>query len=394
MNLAQTALGLRDYIQSWRRRLHQYPELSLQEVQTTQALAEELDRLGIPVIRFPGHTGLIGVIAGSFPGKTVLLRADIDALPIRENTGLPYAAQNGAMHACGHDCHAAMLLGAARLLLEHREELPGTVRLLFQAAEETSHGAEYFISQGCLDGVDAAFGIHIWSGLTAPLISVEAGPRMAACDNFELVVHGTAAHGASPHLGCDGIAAATAAVTALQGYVARRHDVFQPLVVTIGSIHGGEAPNILADTVTLSGTARCFDEALRARLQGDLEALFSAACLPYGCTAQLHWHSLAPAVVNHDPHLVETGRQAARKLYGPQGLGHLAPLMVSEDFAYYSQHVPTLFCFLGGGNPEINAIYPHHNECFRIDEDALPRGAALYAQFALDYLKGEAAHEA
>jgi len=394
MNLAQTALGLRDYIQSWRRRLHQYPELSLQEVQTTQALAEELDRLGIPVIRFPGHTGLIGVIAGSFPGKTVLLRADIDALPIRENTGLPYAAQNGAMHACGHDCHAAMLLGAARLLLEHREDLPGTVRLLFQAAEETSHGAEYFISQGCLDGVDAAFGIHIWSGLTAPLISVEAGPRMAACDNFELVVHGTAAHGASPHLGCDGIAAAAAAVTALQGYVARRHDVFQPLVVTIGSIHGGEAPNILADTVTLSGTARCFDEALRARLQGDLEALFSAACLPYGCTAQLHWHSLAPAVVNHDPHLVETGRQAARKLYGPQGLGHLAPLMVSEDFAYYSQHVPTLFCFLGGGNPEINAIYPHHNECFRIDEDALPRGAALYAQFALDYLKGEAAHEA
>ena len=394
MNLAQTALGLRDYIQSWRRRLHQYPELSLQEVQTTQALAEELDRLGIPVIRFPGHTGLIGVIAGSFPGKTVLLRADIDALPIRENTGLPYAAQNGAMHACGHDCHAAMLLGAARLLLEHREELPGTVRLLFQAAEETSHGAEYFISQGCLDGVDAAVGIHIWSGLTAPLISVEAGPRMAACDNFELVVHGTAAHGASPHLGCDGIAAAAAAVTALQGYVARRHDVFQPLVVTIGSIHGGEAPNILADTVTLSGTARCFDEALRARLQGDLEALFSAACLPYGCTAQLHWHSLAPAVVNHDPHLVETGRQAARKLYGPQGLGHLAPLMVSEDFAYYSQHVPTLFCFLGGGNPEINAIYPHHNECFRIDEDALPRGAALYAQFALDYLKGDAAHEA
>ena len=394
MNLAQTALGLRDYIQSWRRRLHQYPELSLQEVQTTQALAEELDRLGIPVIRFPGHTGLIGVIAGSFPGKTVLLRADIDALPIRENTGLPYAAQNGAMHACGHDCHAAMLLGAARLLLEHREELPGTVRLLFQAAEETSHGAEYFISQGCLDGVDAAFGIHIWSGLTAPLISVEAGPRMAACDNFELVVHGTAAHGASPHLGCDGIAAAAAAVTALQGYVARRHDVFQPLVVTIGSIHGGEAPNILADTVTLSGTARCFDEALRARLQGDLEALFSAACLPYGCTAQLHWHSLAPAVVNHDPHLVETGQQAARKLYGPQGLGLLAPLMVSEDFAYYSQHVPTLFCFLGGGNPEINAIYPHHNECFRIDEDALPRGAALYAQFALDYLKGEAAHEA
>lgn len=165
---------------------------------------------------------------------------------------------------------------------------------------------EYFISQGCLDGVDAAFGIHIWSGLTAPLISVEAGPRMAACDNFELVVHGTAAHGASPHLGCDGIAAAAAAVTALQGYVARRHDVFQPLVVTIGSIHGGEAPNILADTVTLSGTAGASTSAPRP-LHGDLEALFSAACLPYGCTAQLHWHSLAPAWwTTMTQHLVET----------------------------------------------------------------------------------------
>ena len=394
MDLAHMALDLRDYILSWRRRLHRYPELSLQEVQTTQALADELERLGIPVTRFSGHTGLMGTITGRSPGKTVLLRADIDALPIRENTGLPYAAQNGAMHACGHDCHAAMLLGAARLLLACQEELSGTVRLLFQAAEETSHGAEYFIEQGCLDGVDAAFGMHIWSGLDSPLISVEGGPRMSACDNFELTIHGTAAHGASPHLGCDAVAAAAAAVTALQGYVARRHDAFQPLVVTIGSIHGGEKPNILADTVTMAGTARCFDHALRARLQGDLEALFSAACLPYGCTAQLCWHSLARAVVNGDPRLVEVGRNAAQKLYGQEGLGHLDPLMVSEDFAYYGEHVPSLFCFLGGGSPEVGAIYPHHNECFRIDEEALPRGAALYAQFALDYLKGDAAHEA
>lgn len=388
MNFAEQALKEQDFILRWRRHFHQNPELSLQEFQTTEALAQELTELGVSVTRFPGHTGLMGSIIGGQPGRTVLLRADIDALPIRENTGLPYASQNGAMHACGHDCHTAMLLGAAKLLQSCREELHGTVRLLFQAAEETSHGAEYFIEQGCLEGVDAVMGMHIWSDFSSPLLSVEAGPRMSACDNFELIVHGKAAHGASPHQGCDAVAAAAAAVTALQGYVARRHNAFDPLVITVGSIHGGEKPNILADTVTLTGTARCFASDLRARLWDDLSSLFAAACLPYGCTAELNWFPFARAVINEDERLLSVGRAAAVKLYGPEGLGHQPPLMVSEDFAYYGEHVPSLFCFLGGGNPDIGAVYPHHNECFRIDEAALPRGAAFYAQFAADYLNG------
>lgn len=394
MNFALMAQQEADYIVSWRRHFHQNPELSLQEFQTTEAIAAELTSLGIPVIRFEGHTGLMGIITGATPGKTVLLRADIDALPIRENTGLPYASHNGAMHACGHDCHTAMLLGAAKLLQFCRDQLQGTVRLLFQAAEETSHGAEYFIEQGCLDDVDAVFGMHIWSDLPAPLISMEPGPRMSACDNFELIVHGAAAHGAAPHQGRDAVAAAAAAVTQLQGYVARRHDAFSPLVITVGSIHGGEKPNILADTVTLAGTARCFEPKLRARLHDDLAALFSAACLPYGCTAELKWYPFARAVINDHPELVSIGQTAAIKLYGSDCLRHQPALMVSEDFAYYGEHVPSLFGFLGGGNPEVGAVYPHHNECFRIDEAALPRGAALYAQFAADYLNGADSYEA
>ena len=388
MNFSAPAQAEQEYIRALRRHFHQNPELSLHEYQTTEDIAAELAALGIPVTRFEGHTGLMADLVGGKPGKTVLLRADIDALPIWENTGLPYASQNGAMHACGHDCHAAMLLGAAKLLAPHRDELCGTVRFLFQAAEETSMGSLYFIDHGCLDGVDAAFGMHIWSGLEAPLISVESGPRMSACDNFELTVHGTAAHGASPHLGCDAIVAAAAAVTQLQGYVARRHDAFQPLVITVGTIHGGEQSNIVADTVTMTGTARCFDPALRARLEGDLSSLFSAACLPSGCTAEFKWIPTARPVSNDDPALTAISRHAAETLYGPEGLGHLPPVMVSEDFAFYSEHVPTLFAFLGGRNETLDAVYPHHNECFRIDEEALPRGAALYAQFAYDYLNG------
>lgn len=388
MNFSSAALQEKDYIISWRRHFHQDPELSLQEVRTTEVIAQELTALGIPVTRFHGHTGLMAHISGGKPGKTILLRADIDALPIREKTGLPYASENGAMHACGHDCHAAMLLGAARLLAARKEQLHGTVRLLFQAAEETSHGAEYFIRQGCLDGVDAVFGMHIWSDFQAPLISLEEGPRMSACDNFELIVHGKAAHGAAPHQGCDAVVAAAACVTLLQGYTARRHNTFEPLVITVGTVHGGEAFNIVADRVTLTGTARCFDSGIRDRLQGDLETLFSAACSPYGCTAELIWSRMAGPVVNGDPHLLSVGQNAAEKLYGKDCLGHLPALTVSEDFSYYGEHVPSLFAFLGGGNPEVGAIYPHHNECFRIDESALPRGAALYAQFAADYLNG------
>lgn len=387
MDYVAQALQNEDHILRLRRHFHQNPELSLEEQQTTEDIASALTALGIPVKRYENHTGLVADITGGKPGGCVLLRADIDALPIPEDTGLPYASQNGNMHACGHDCHIAMLLGAAKLLQENRDELRGKVRLLFQSAEETYVGAKYAIEQGCLEGVDAAFGIHIWSLLDAPLISIESGPRMAACENFDITIHGTAAHGSSPHLGCDAVAAAAAGIMQLQGYVARRHNAASPLVVSIGTIHGGERRNIVADTVTLSGTARCFDNDLRARLHEDILALFNAAAAPYGCTAEWkHLPSCERAVINEDETLVQIGQAAARKLFGETALCRFPALMASEDFARYGEHVPSLFCFLGGGNPQLGAIHPHHNEHFCIDESVLSRGAALYAQFATDFL--------
>ncbi len=387
MNYAALAQQNEEYIVTLRRHFHQNPELSLEEVRTTEDIARALTELGIPVARYEDHTGLVATITGGKPGRCVLLRADIDALPIKENTGLPYASENGSMHACGHDCHISMLLGAAKLLQETRGELCGTVRLLFQSAEETSLGAKHAISQGILEGVDAVFGMHIWSLLDAPLISIESGPRMAACENFDIIIHGKAAHGSSPHLGCDAVVAAAAGIMQLQGYVARRNNAASPLVISIGTVNGGERRNILADTVTLSGTARCFDNALLASLQDDVLGIFSAAAAPYGCTAEWrHLPSCERAVINEDEALVELGRSSVRKLYGESALARFPAIMASEDFARYGEYVPSLFGFLGAGNPEVGAIHPHHNEKFCIDESVLPRGAALYAQFAADFL--------
>lgn len=387
MDYAALAQKNKQYIIDLRRYFHQNPELSLEEVMTTEDIARALTELGIPFTRYENHTGLVATITGGKSGKCVLLRADIDALPIPEKTGLPFAADNGNMHACGHDCHISMLLGAAKLLQETREELCGTVRLLFQSAEEISLGAIHAISEGCLDGVSAVFGMHIWSTLDAPLISIESGPRMAACENFDIIIHGKAAHGASPHLGCDAVVAAAAGITQLQGYVARRNNAANPLIVTIGTMSGGERRNIVADTVTLSGTARCFDNDQLAQLPEEILGVFNAAAAPYGCTAEWrHLPSCECAVINKDDSLVELGRGSVRKLYGEDVLCKFPPLMASEDFARFGEFVPSLFCFIGGGNKEIGAVYPHHNENFRIDESVLPRGAALYAQFAADFL--------
>ncbi len=388
MDYAALAQKNENYIVDLRRHFHRNPELSLEEFWTTEEIARALIELGIPVTRYNDHTGLVATLTGGKSGKCILLRADIDALPVPENTGLPFAADNGNMHACGHDCHIAMLLGAAKLLQETREDLCGTVRLLFQSAEEISLGAVHAISEGCLEGVSAVFGMHIWSTLDAPLISIENGPRMAACENFDITIHGKAAHGASPHLGCDAVVAAAAGITQLQGYVARRNNAANPLIVTIGTVNGGERRNIVADTVTLSGTARCFDNDQLAHLPDEILGIFSTAAAPYGCTAAWrHLPSCERAVINEDDALVELGRSCVRKLYGEAALGKFPPLMASEDFARFGEFVPSLFAFVGGGNKTIGAVHPHHSEKFCIDESVLPRGAALYAQFAADFLQ-------
>ncbi|MEA5146238.1 MAG: amidohydrolase [Candidatus Limiplasma sp.] len=288
MDIRQLAAGQRDYILHTRRHLHSHPELSWQEVATTAFITRELTALGIPVMPILGSTGLVGVLRGEAPvqrGRTLMLRADIDALPIQERTGLPYASENpGVMHACGHDTHTAMLLGAARILHSLRAELAGEVRFLFQPAEEVNAGAEHCIRQGVLDGVDAIFGMHIWGDLDSPYFSIEQGSRMASCDNFTLTVHGTAAHGSAPHQGVDAIVAAAAVVTAAQTIVSRAVDPHVPLVLTFGEIHGGKRFNIIADEVTLVGTVRTHDPALRAQGEMQIRCVAEHTAAAYGAT--------------------------------------------------------------------------------------------------------------
>ena len=388
MDVLQLAKAAEGRIIDIRRDLHRHPELSWQEVRTTAVVEAELVALGIPTRRFDGHTGVMGTLRGTggAGGKTLLLRADIDALPILEQTGLPFASENeGVMHACGHDTHTAMLLGAARVLAEHRDAFAGEIRLLFQAAEEVNSGANYCVGQQVLAGVDAVFGMHIWGDFDAPYLSIQDGSRMASCDNFTVTVHGVSAHGSAPQQGVDAIVAAAAIVMQLQAVVSRMSDPRVPLVVTIGQFNGGKRFNIIADTVQLVGTVRTHDKTLRGQVEGLLRRVCEHTAAVYGATAELAYQYLAPPVVN-DPALAGMARDAAVRLFGQDALKTIPPLMSSEDFAAYLAHVPGVFCFLGGRNEALGFAAANHNEHFAIDESVLVRGAALYAQFALDFL--------
>ena len=269
MNFANRAAQLSDTIIADRRYLHQHAELSFEEHETTAYLVSELQKMGIPVIIFENYTGCIAVIEGGKPGKTVMLRADIDALPIQENSGVDFESVHpGVMHACGHDCHAAMLLGGARLLWEQRERLQGTVKLLFQAAEEVFIGSHYYWDEGYLNDVDAAMGMHVWPSVKSGQMVVKDGPLMASCDNFKLTVHGVSAHGSMPHQGKDAIVAASAIITNFQTIVSRSNDPRSTLVVTVGMVHAGTQFNIITDTAVMEGTIRSHSAQARAMVEG------------------------------------------------------------------------------------------------------------------------------
>lgn len=393
MDIRTLALAEEPRIIAQRRALHRWPELSWQETRTTRLVADELAALHIPARLFPCGSGLVGSLLGEGAGdarRVVVLRADLDALPIQEQTGLPFASEHpGVMHACGHDCHTAMLLGAARVLNRAREAFAGEVRLLFQPAEEINEGATYCMQQGVLDGAAAIFGLHVWGDLDAPGLNIAQGARMASCDNFTLTVSGVSAHGSAPQQGVDAIVAAAAIITQLQTLVSRNNDPRSPLVITVGEIHGGKRFNILADRVEMVGSVRTHDPLTRARVEGELRRLATHTAQAMGATAALSYAYLAPAVTNAHPTLTQLARKAAVDLYGAEALADMPALMCSEDFALYLERVPGLFCFLGGRNAALGVTAANHNDAFTVDESALVRGAALYARFALDFLAGD-----
>ena len=396
MNYGKRAAELSGEIAASRHYLHQHAELSFNEQETTAYLVEELEKMGIPVQKFDDYTGCIATIKGGRPGnRTVLLRADIDALPIQENSGVEFKSIHpGVMHACGHDCHAAMLLGAARLLWESREELAGTVKLLFQAAEEVFVGSHYYVDKGYLDDVDAAMGLHVWPTASSGRLVVMDGPLMASCDNYKITVHGVSAHGSAPNQGKDAIVAASAIITNLQTIVSRVNDPLNSLVVTVGTVRAGTQFNIITDTAVLEGTVRAHTVEARGMVEQAMHQIVDYTAMAHGCTAEIEYKYLEPPVCNSDLKLNEIARNAAVKLYGREVLATTPKASGSEDFSYIMEKIPSsLFVFLGCYDEESGCVHALHNEKFRINEEILPIGAAQYAQFAADYLEAGAGGE-
>jgi amidohydrolase len=380
-----------------RRHLHQHPELGFQEVETSRFVTERLRALGVDDIRTGiAQTGVTGLIrgtkpsGGAGPGKTVLLRADMDALPIQEENEVDYrSAHDGVMHACGHDGHTAMLLGVTRLLLDRRDRFAGTVKVLFQPAEEGLGGARPMIEAGVLEDpkVDAAFGMHIAQAQPLGTIGVRPGPAMAASDRFEIVIHGVGGHGARPHSAVDPIAVGAQIVVALQTIVARETDPLEPAVVTVGAFRAGEANNVIPDTAELRGTVRSFNQAERERLRERIEALVQGIAAAMRAEVEINYRFGYPPTVN-DPAMTEVVRGAALEVVGPERLLDEPPHMGAEDFSYFLEAVPGSFFFVGSKNPERGLIWGHHHPKFDFDEAALGTGIETMVTTVLRYLDG------
>ena len=388
MSLKDEADRLSPYIRAMRRHFHRHGELSFEEKATTLRIADELRPLGYEVTTFPDYYGLTAKLTGDPAGPSVVLRADIDALPLTEATGADFASETpGVMHACGHDCHTAMLLGAARLLAAHREELGGTVTLLFQSAEESGHGMQYYLDHHCFDGAAAAFGLHMSADIPKGTVAVPRGPLMASCTDFRCVVRGVSAHGSTPHLGRDAIAAASALLLNLQTLVSRMNNPLHPLVMTVGRVHGGKQFNIICDEVTLEGTIRSFDRDMSRRAPELFRTIAEGTAAALGCTAEFDPFSFEPVTSNDHDELTDLARRAAVSLFGEDALTDEPRSMASEDFSLLMERVPAVFAKVGARDEAM--AWPLHSDHFCPDDSFLWQGAALHAQFALDFLRGK-----
>jgi amidohydrolase len=384
-DLTGQAAALAPRIVEWRRNFHRRPEIAFRELETSAVLKKFFEGLGCPVRTLAG-TGLRADLEGRPGGRTVALRADMDALPLTETPGKAYGSENpGACHACGHDGHMAALMGAAELLFHRRNEWSGRVVFLGQPAEELPPGgAKPMIEQGALDGVDAVFGLHFWQGMPTGTVALVKGPMMAQSDNFRITVRGRGGHGSMPQAAVDPILAAAHIVTAAQGIISRNVDPLKPAVLSFGTIHGGTVYNIIPNEVLLTGTVRTFDPGLQKLIEERLRETAEGAARALGASAELEYEIGYPPLVN-DPASVDFVSGVVRRKLGGDRLLTIDPVMGGEDFAYYLQKRPGAFLFFGAGD---GTSAPHHHPSFDIDEKALPQAALLLASIALDYLGG------
>ncbi len=390
--LLQRARAIHDSIRTWRRTIHRYPELSFTEQRTAALVNSVLIDLGLPTETEVAKTGVVAHIRGG-NGPTVALRADMDALPIQEINGSEFdSTRPGIMHACGHDAHTAMLLGAATLLKQLADEgkLPGVVRLLFQPSEEAQDeegksGGMRMVEEGALQGVDAVFGLHVDPFHDVGYVATRPGPMMAAADMFELIVIGSGGHAARPQNTIDPIALSAHVINAVHQIVSRRLDPTQPGVITIGTIQGGTANNVIPDRVAMTGTIRSFTPEVRTLLQDELMRA-AGVVESLGGRAEVTIFPGYPPTVN-DPAATEHMMDAMRELLGEDRVAESELIMGAEDFSYMAQAVPGCFLRLGVHNPSWREYYPVHRADFRLDEDALPIGAAALALTALRWME-------
>ncbi|MNR85343.1 putative hydrolase YxeP [compost metagenome] len=377
-----------------RRDFHRWPELSFREVHTAARIASELHTMGLEVQTGVAKTGVVGLLRGGRSagnrsgGKTLLVRADIDALPLDEQNDVSYRSRNpGVMHACGHDAHMAMLLTAIRVLAERRESLPGNLKFVFQPAEEGPGGADLMIEEGVLENprVDAAIGFHIWNELPVGVVGVRPGPLMASSDEFEIVIEGQGTHAADPHLGVDAVVVAAHVLTALQTIVSRSVSPLESAVLSVGKIVSGSAHNVIAQTAHMSGTVRTFNEELRATMPRRIEQLIQGVAMAFGATARLEYRYQYP-VLSNAPEMAALVRTAAERALGAERVVTADATMGAEDMAYFLREVPGCYFLIGSANSEKGLDKPHHHPQFDIDEDALPVGVQAIVQAVLDYL--------
>lgn len=386
-DILKKAEGLKQKMIDLRRDFHQYPELGLQEFNTARKVEGVLKALGLETRMFVNGTGVRGFVKGSEPGETIALRADMDALPIQEETDLPYQSQNkGVMHACGHDAHIAMLLGAATILSEMRKELKGNVAFIFQPAEEIGAGAKAMVEEGALEGANRIFGLHVYSILPFGTLGYRPGPLMAAGDFFDVKITGKGGHGGLPHLTVDPIVIAANAISTLQTIVSREVDPVESAVISICKMNGGEAYNVIPETATFGGTIRSHKPELREGLPGRIKEILDGLVSGMRGSYEFTLMSKFLATIN-DEEMTAFVVKVAREILGEDKLSLLRPLMGSEDFSFYLQKVPGTFAFLGVENKDKGIIYPHHHPKFNIDEDILPLGTALHVSVAMEYLR-------
>ena len=371
----------------WRRHLHAHPELSFEEHETSAFVADLLRSFGGLEIERPTPTSVVAVLRGGRPGKTLALRADMDALPIQEENDVPYASTRpGVMHACGHDAHTAILLAAAHVLAGRRDELAGEVRFVFQHAEELPPGgAQELVDAGVMDGVDAVVGIHLFSTVPVGLVAAQPGPLLAFADTFRIEVHGRGGHAASPHETVDPIVVAAQVVTNLQQLVSRTIDPLDQGVVSVTRISGGTAKNVIPETVELLGTVRTFKPETKTALVAGIERVVRGVTEAHGATFTFQYEDGYPAVVN-DAEVAAVVEEAARAELGEHAVTRIEPVMGGEDFSAYLQRAPGAFFVVGARNEAIGAVFPHHHPRFSIDEASLKDGIAVFARTALDLL--------